>query len=219
VAPAFAAGLVAGARDRLAAQLVLPAMPRLSLGQWQAAGLDAAALAAVRNLVAVYNRGNQSNLVLLTALRRELAGVPAAPGPVVVAPVGAALGPAPALPRMAALPAATAALVQALGARHEAAAGGIIPSLWLHLAHWPALLAALPGWLGPMLEPATLRASRLAAMAVAEREGDALRPYFAPPGPAPQAAAILAALETFTTLLIPDMAPVGLALERVLPAD
>jgi hypothetical protein len=54
-------------------------------------------------------------------------------------------------------------------------------------------------------------------MALAEHEGDALRPHLTPPGEPSQRAAILSALTTFTTLLIPDMVPVGLALERVLP--
>ena len=216
--PAMQAGYAAGARKRLAAALVLPPVERLTLAQWQAAGLDMADLQVIRGLVQVYSRGNQTNLVCLTALRRHLAGTPALPGaPAVVAPVGAPLPPVPSLPRLAELPPATQMLAQALGARHDAAATGIIPRLWLHLAHWPALLAARPGWLGPMLQPPMLRATRHAAMALAEREGDALRPHFTPPGPAPQAAAMLAALETFTTLLIPDMVPVGLALEAMLP--
>jgi hypothetical protein len=184
---------------------------------WQLAGLDAAQLRTVRDLVAVYNRGNLTNLVLLTALRRHLAGEPAQPGTAPASPIGDMLPAPPPFPRLAELPPATADLVRALGARHDAAASGIIPSLWVHLAHWPALLAALPGWLGPLLEPGTLRTTRLAAVALAEREGDALRPHFARLGEAPQREAVLAALTTFTTLLIPDMAPLGLALERTLP--
>jgi hypothetical protein len=217
IAPALRSGLVAGARDRLAAGLALPSIPAISPEQWRATGLNEAQLQAVRDLVAVYNRGNQTNLVLLTALRRYLAGDPPFPGPAQPSPVGAMLPASPPLPKLAELPPDTAALVQALGARHDAAASGIIPSLWLHLAHWPALLSALPGWLGPMLEPDVLRATRHTAMALAEHEGDALRPHLTPPGEPSQRAAILSALTTFTTLLIPDMVPVGLALERVLP--
>jgi hypothetical protein len=218
VGPAMRGGFVAGARDRLAAAMVLPEVPPVSLVQWQAAGLDAAALRTVRDVVAVYNRGNLTNLVTLTALRRVLEGVPAQAGAAVSAPVGAALAVVPGLPKLGALSPEVAALVRALGARHEAAATGIIPSLWLHLAHWPALLAALPGWMGPMLEAPVLRATRLGAMALAEREGDALRAHFAEVGEPPHRAAMLAALTTFTTLLIPDMCPIGVALDRALPA-
>ena len=217
VGPAMRGGLVAGARDRLGASLALPAVAVVTRAQWLAAGLDDQALRTVRDIVAVYNRGNLTNLVTLTALRRMLEDVPILPGTVHPAPVGAALPAVPALPKLTELSLATAALAKALGDRHDAASAGIIPSLWLHLAHWPALLAALPGWLGPMLEAPMLRATRHAAMALADREGDALRPHYTPPGKPPEHAAMLAALRTFTTLLIPDMVPVGLALERALP--
>jgi hypothetical protein len=217
VAPALRAGLVAGGRDRLAGALVLPEVPAVSLAQWQAAGLDTATLRTVRDIVAVYNRGNQTNLVMLTALRRELEGAPLTPGEASAAPVGPPLATVPALPRLAELAPEVQALAQDLAAR-RGTAPGVVPSLWLHLAHWPALLAALPGWLGPMLQAEPLRATRLAAMALAEREADALRPHLAPPGPAPQREPMLAALTNFTTLQIASMVPVGLALDRVLPA-
>ena len=217
VAPALRGGFVAGARDRLAAGLVLPQVPAVSPQAWAAAGLDEAALRAVRGVVAVYNRGNLSNLVMLTALRRQLEGLPAAAGVPVSAPVGPVLAPVPPLLKLDEMTPAVATLVQALGARHEAAATGIIPSLWLHLAHWPALLAALPGWLGPMLEAPVLREARLGAMALAVQEGDAVRARFAEVGEPPRRAEMLAALTTFTTLLIPDMCPIGVALDRTLP--
>jgi hypothetical protein len=210
VAPAFRAGYVAGGRDRLAAALALPPLPAAPRPGW----LDQATLGTVRDILATYNRGNLTNLVVLTALRRTLEGAPPTASQALSAPRGAMLPAVPPLPRLAALPPATQALVAGLAARHEA---GIVPSLWLHLAHWPPLLAALPEWLGPLLDPDALRAARLSAIALAEREADALRPHLAPPGEAPERAAMLAALTRFTTLLIPDMVPVGLALERVLP--
>ncbi len=224
VAPALRAGLVAGGRDRMAGALVLPAVPDVTLAQWQAAGLDAATLRTVRDIVAVYNRGNQTNLVMLTALRRELEGAPLVPGEARAAPrgaprgapVGPPLATVPPLPRLAELAPEVQALAQDLAAR-RGTSPGVVPSLWLHLAHWPALLAALPGWLGPMLQAEPLRDARLAAMALAEREADALRPHFAPPGPAPQREPMLAALTTFTTVQIASMVPVGVALDRVLP--
>lgn len=209
--PVLEDGTAAGARDRLAAGVALPPLA------CAATGLDAAALEEVRNLIAVYNRGNQTNLVLLTALRRLLEDAPnAATGSPQAAPLGPPLRTPPPLPKLAELPETTRKLVEALGAHHEAMARtGVIPSLWLHLAHWPALLAGVPQWLAPMLAPGVLPTARRAAMAQAEREGDLLRRRFAPPGPCPQRDAMLAALRDFTTLLIPDMVPMGLALEQV----
>ena len=216
VAPALRGGLVAGGRDRMARALVLPEVPRVTLAQWQAAGLDAATLRTVRDILAVYNRGNQTNLVMLTALRRELEGAPLVPGEATAAPVGPPLAVVPPLPRLAELAPEVQAMAMDLAAR-RGTAPGVVPSLWLHLAYWPALLAALPGWLGPMLQAEPLREARLAAMALAEGEADALRPHLAPPGPAPQREPMLAALTNFTTLQIASMVPVGLALDRVLP--
>ncbi len=205
-------GTIAASRARLAATVRLPALPSSD------AGLDAAERATVRAVVETYNRGNLTNLILLTALRQEIEGAPRgeAPQP---AP-GAEDMPIPAvppLPPLAALPPATQALVQALAARHAgAAAGGVVPSLYLHLAHWPDLLARLPDLIGPVL--AALDAARAAAVAEATREAAAIRPRlaFGAGVPGGQRAAVLDPLTRFTTAIIPDMVPVGLALRRVL---
>lgn len=78
--------------------------------------------------------------------------------------------------------------------------------------------AALPGWLGPALEPASLAHGRDAAVRLAEREGDALRPALDIVGDVPggQHGPVLAVLDTFTRRVIPAMVPVGLALRRVI---
>ncbi|MGH7042252.1 MAG: hypothetical protein ACREFY_08980, partial [Acetobacteraceae bacterium] len=110
----------------------------------------------------------------------------------------------------------TAARVRALAARHPGA-GGAIPSLYLHLAHWPGLLAALPAWLGPLLAPAMLQATREATIALAEAEATALLPAPAAP-PAGTREAVAAALDRFTRQIIPDLVPVCLALGPMLPA-
>jgi hypothetical protein len=129
----------------------------------------------------------------------------------------AALPPVPPLPVFGALPPGTQSLVQDLAARHaSAAAGGVVPSLYLHLAHWPALLAALPRWLAPVL--AALDEARAAAVAAATEEAAAIRPLLAPGAGVPggHRDAVLQALTRFTTAVIPDMVPVGLALRQVL---
>ncbi|WP_456308270.1 hypothetical protein, partial [Roseomonas rosulenta] len=86
--PALASGAAAGARDRIAARITLPTMPRLQ------------APAEVTSLIETYNRGNLTNLALLTAVRRRAEGAAAGP-PGAPAPIGPPLPVPPPLPRLA----------------------------------------------------------------------------------------------------------------------
>lgn len=223
VRPPLQDGSLAAARERLAAALPLPALPAVDAAAWREAGLPAEARGPVLGLVEAYNRGNLTNVILLTALRRRLEGAapaPSAPPPPAAAPAPAPpIGAIPPLPALPALPAETQALVRSLAARHGGDEG-VIPSLYLHLAHWPALLAALPRWLGRLLDPATLGAARAEAVRLATAEADALRPRLAPGAGVPggHGPAVLAAIGRFTGQVIPEMVPVGLALRRVLGA-
>lgn len=217
IRPPLKDGWLAGARERLAAALPLPPVAPLPGAAREAAGLDPAGCAAVAALVETYNRGNLTNLILLTALRRALEG--AAPEPAALPPAlprPDMLPVPPPLPRLAELPPGLRASVLALAARHGEA--GVVPSLYLHLAHWPGIPPALPGWLGAALEPAAIVAGRDAAVALAAREADALRPGLAIVGDVPggHRAAVLAVLGRFTREVIPGMVPVGLALQRAL---
>ncbi|RAI58156.1 hypothetical protein [Roseicella frigidaeris] len=217
IRPPLEDGRLAGARERLAGALPLPAIAPLPAAALAAAGLGPGERDALVALVETYNRGNLTNLILLTALRRALEEVPPEPAP--PPPALAAPAPLPApppLPRLEALPPDLAAAVRGLAARHGP--GSVVPSLYLHLAHWPGIPPALPGWLGAALEPAAIAAGREAAIALAVREADALRPALAIAGAVPggRREAVLQALRSFTGSLIPAMVPVGLALRRLL---
>ncbi|GGC43565.1 hypothetical protein GCM10011504_22520 [Siccirubricoccus deserti] len=216
IRPPLETGTLAAARLRLAAALPAPPAP-LPAADWAAAGLAPEQRATIRALVEVYDRGNLTNLILLTALRRTLEGEPlaAVAPPAAIAPPPMLPAPLP-LPRLEALAPPVAALVRGLAARHGEA--GVVPSLYLHLAHWPELLAALPLWLGPRLAPEALAAGRAAAVRLAEAEADALRPALDIRGAVPggQAPAVLAALGTFTRQVIPGMVPLGLILAGLL---
>lgn len=212
IRPPLEDGRLAGARERLAAAMPLPPVAPLPAG-----ALGPADRAEVAALVETYNRGNLTNLILLTALRRSLEGTPAEPGPPPSAIAPPAMLPLPPhLPKLAALPGPLADAVRALAARHGA--GGVVPSLYLHLAHWPAIPPALPTWLGAALDPAAIAAGRDAAVRLAVREADALRPALALRGPVPNGhgPAVLAVLGQFTGQVIPAMVPIGLSLRRVL---
>ncbi|MBL6080897.1 hypothetical protein JMJ56_23055 [Belnapia sp. T18] len=203
IRPPLEDGSLAGARSRLAAAIPLPPLAPVPVEHG----------AAIAALVETYNRGNLTNLILLTAIRRALAGDPPHPAPPPPRLAAEAMLPKPPpLPRLDALPPATAALVTGLAARHG---GGVVPSLYLHLAHWPGFLATLPVLAAPLLDPAAIQAARATTLRLAEAEADAIRPLLAIPGPLPDPRA-LAPIEAFSRATIPDMVPIGLGLRRLL---
>ena len=187
--------LVPAATARVAA--ALRPLPSLAMGP------EAAALARL------YNRGNLSNLVVLTALLRGKRGEAA---PFSGEPPAMLPSPPP-LPRLADLPQKARREVEALAALHGHAPG-IIPTLYLHLAHFPALLAPLYMALSPLMAMGRIARLRAAALAAADREAEALRPYLAAlPSPEGRESAE-SVLLPFVTRVIPDMVPVGLVLAR-----
>ncbi len=142
--PSFLSGAVE--RERAAPRAGLddggapPPPPREALA---AAGLGAADLRAIRATVDAYNRANLGNLAAIGALAAFLAdgGAARPPRPADAPPAPPAPPLLPPIPDMAALPAATADLVRLLAARAAPPDTPIIPSLYRHLAPWPAFLA------------------------------------------------------------------------------
>jgi len=202
------------ARARVAAAIPLPAIPRLAPAARAQAGLDEAGLGALRAMTAAYLRGNLTNMVALTALRLRLDAPerpPARLSPGRTVPAGQ---PLPPLPHIDALPADLAATIRALAATHDGAGDGVIPSLYLALAPWPGVVAALRGWLGPLYAPEAMRAARAGTVRAAEQEAAAMLPAV---GPAPEGlAAMHPTLDRFTRLVIPDLIPVCIALDSIL---
>ncbi len=191
--------LLPAATKRLVA--ALEPLPRLAMGS------DAAGIAAL------YNRGNLSNLIMLTALLRGPLGDVAAPASDLAPPP--MLPTPPPLPRLDALSPQARRDVLALAGLHGHAPG-IIPTLYLHLANWPAVLTPLYAALSPLFAMGRISALRRAALAAASIEAEAMRPHLARP-PLPPADALAqarAALEPFTGQVIPDMVPIGLMLGR-----
>lgn len=189
--------LLPAATERLRA--ALEPLPTLALGS------QAAALASL------YNRGNLSNLIILTALLRGKQGHAVVP----LAAPPAMLPDPPPLPRLAALDERTRIAVLAL-ARLHGHAGGVIPTLYLHLAHWPELLPPLYSALQPMIAMGRVATLREAAIAAASHEAEGLRPYLATPPepPAETLATVRATLAQFTGRVIPEMVPIGMMLVR-----
>lgn len=210
VGPLIRSTSMAQARGRLAAGVALPTATGFD---WREAGLDPDEAARIRAIIEAYTRGNLTNLLALTALRLRLEQPQAQAGELLPEappqPAPAALDP---LPGLASLAPDVAAMVQALASRHGGPAD-IIPSLYLHLAHWPGLLGVLPRGLAALYAPGALEAVRAATRGLAEVEAAALLPP-SPPPPAAMEDAIHAALARFTTQVIPDLLPICLALRH-----
>jgi hypothetical protein len=166
-------------------------------------------------MMADYVRGNSTNIIVLTALRLRLEGINHATSAYTAAPAPVAMTPATPLPRIDTLDPTLARAIRALAQRHDGAEGGIIPSLYLELARWPALTDTFPQWLGALYEPSAMRAARESTCRAAEREALNLLPALdsAPPN----VAEMRPALERFTRLIIPDLTPVCVAVQRLLP--
>ena len=206
-APALGCGAAAAARDAIAAAITLPMPAALPKPQ------DHAAITAV---VEIYNRGNLTNLALLSAILLRAQGV--APGVrATPAPRGAMLPAPPPLPRLAGLPPAQQAQIRALTAAHGLSDAAVVPSLYVHLALWPEFLALLPELLAPLHAEQRLHGARDAAVAAARRAAPGLiADLGAAPAPPAALPAFLTRLEVFVREVIPGMVPVGLFLRRAL---
>ena len=206
-APALGCGAAAAARDAIAGAIVLPAPMRSERRK------DHAAIAAV---VEIYNRGNLTNLAVLSAILLRTQGV--APGTKLqAAPRGAMLPAPPPLPRLAALPPTQQAQIRALTAAHGLSDAAVVPSLYLHLALWPDFLAQLSEVLAPLQANGGLTQARASAVEAARRAAPALIAALGPTPAAPAALPeFLTRLEVFVREVIPGMVPVGLFLRRAL---
>ena len=215
VRPLVASQELVEARKRLIDAIELPTLPPVTTEAWRVAGISGTELSAFRDMMADYVRGNSTNIIVLTALRLRLEGINHATSAYTAAPAPVAMTPATPLPRIDTLDPTLARAIRALAQRHDGAEGGIIPSLYLELARWPALTDTFPQWLGALYEPSAMRAARESTCRAAEREALNLLPALdsAPPN----VAEMRPALERFTRLIIPDLTPVCVAVQRLLP--
>jgi hypothetical protein len=216
VRPAARSGALDAALARVQA-----AAPRLDLGAPPLGPhLDDRAESEVRAILAAYNRGNGMNLVALAALRLAFAdpGAIRRAAPEAAAPSApAAVAPIRSLPRLGELDQDTAACVRELAQLHG---GGpdVVPSLYLHLAHWPTLLGAVADRVRPRLADGAVERARAATLRLGETEAQGLIGVLATDQAAPQAhlAEAREAVDQFASHMIPAMIPLGLALERLM---
>lgn len=221
--PAMASGVIPETGWRLAADLRLPAaqvVPPATLLRW---GVDAAALAAIRNIAANFVRVSPVNLVTGACLGRLLTETPPSGGG--FPPTGwippAMLPPMPGNVDPAALPTEQCAVLM----RFATEVDGVpfIPALYRQLAHWPAVLA----WLGDELAPRFGAPETEAARAALQQAARAAAPGIVgrlpapPPVSAPDAAAaqrVHAAIARYAETS-PEMTMFGQLILDALPAD
>ena len=218
VRPALLSGEVDDALDLLKRKLPLtepaPLNPELL------AEFNSADWLAIRRVLDAYNRGNGLNLIVLTTVRLALRRPePVRPRAVFSGePPTDAVPPLPPLLKIGDLDAETTSVVRDI-ARLHGGGPGIVPSIYLHLAHWPRFLVAVCDRIRPDLQSGTLNRMREAAIALARDAAERLLPLVAPtaPPPAQDLDRITAILEHFTSRVIPEMLPVGLEIEKALP--
>jgi hypothetical protein len=195
VRPAMASGVIPETGWRLAASVRLaPADPvsAQTLCDW---GIDAAALAAIRNVAANFVRVSPMNLVTGACLAHVLNGArPCGPGfadPWTPPPM---LPPMPGLVDPSALPPEQRAVLMRFVT--EVDAKPFIPALYRQLAHWPGLLAWLANELSSRFGAAETTASRLAFRAAARQSAPAIVARLPGTGPAPDPATTRRVLAT-----------------------
>lgn len=199
VRPAYADGSLAA----VAATLETPTAPPLPPEVLASAGVDDAALAAVRGVMAAYARTNPLALVALSALALRLEGAAVTPVPVAAAPIAAAALPLPPLPRD--LAPATVALVRRLNALGATRADAVLATMYRHLAHWPPMLALAWAVLAPRSADGSLPAAIAACRAEARTAAARLPLPDPPPLPGAARAAVADALDRFGGEVLPRM--------------
>ena len=199
----------------------------LARGAWPGAVPDPGAalcalprdeLARAANVVDAYNRANPVNYAVVCVIRAARAGAPLPP-PISALPAWTPpprLGAIAPIPAMAALAPAARAQVDGFG---KAAGDGepvLVPTLYRHIAHWPALLDVAAREVGPRLATGVFAEAITGFHAsVAAAATDIAQQRALTVDPLLQSPAINAVFDRFSQV-IPEMVVVGNFLRRVI---
>lgn len=189
--PAMASGVIPGTGWRLATEVSIPPAGPISATVLRSWGVDAGALAAIRNIAANFVRVSPVNLVTGACLDQLLAGaVPSSTGFAAMNwTPPAMLPPMPGNADPAALPAKQREVLL----RFATDVGGapFIPALYRQLAHFPPVLAWLADELAPRFQASETEAARAAFQAAARTAAaDIVVGLPSPAGPPPEPATI-----------------------------
>ena len=205
--PLYVDGSVTTEALALHGDLDLPALPPLPAEVLASAGVAAADLGSIRNVLSAYDRTNAMALVALAALLVSLDTAPgggAAPGG--TRPASNAAIPLPKLLTLDAMAPATATLVRTLNALGTRRPDAILASMYRHLAHWPGYLALAWALVAPLDADGRLEAAIADAVAKARARAGAMAGRIAGPRPDPaMAETIRTAIEPFAGDVIAKM--------------
>ena len=224
VEPALRSGRLQERAWQLADEAAIPGRPTIPRAALRAAGIDAVAETAIVQVLQAYNRANPVNMLVVSCVAQHLAGRVEPKG---AAPAASGWQPPPApapLPPMvdpAAMPPAVRELTLLLTDRgDDRAPSPLWPSLYRHLAHWPAILGYASVLVGPEFAAVDASAEQLRRQAQAAAVALARElplPAALPAPDAAQRACLQAAIERFG-VRIPEMVVIGGLLLRALPA-
>jgi hypothetical protein len=201
--PLYANGTISAEAEALRAQLALPRLPPFPPALLAAAGIVDRDLAAIRNILAAYDRTNAMALLALSALLHRLDGQSSSSGVVASEsaerqPEAPFFIPLPTLPSLAEMAQPTIDLVlifNRLGTRRETP---ILASMYRHLAYWPTFLALSWALIAPLDTDGLLDRAIAALLAKAQSRAAGLAARLdAPPLDAMASAAIRSAVEPF----------------------
>lgn len=218
--PAMRSGAVQQAAWRLAERARVLRQPQVPAAALRAAGISEADERAIAQVLDAYNRANPVNIVALRCLSLHLSGVaPAEAGPPRAAwEPPAAIGALPPMVNPQVMPPTVRELAILLTDRGASEAPSPLwPSLYRHLAHWPAFLGYAAVLVPPEFEAIDAVADRLR-----QRVDDAAATIAAglrSEHPAPtgaQAQQLQSAIAQFSRR-IPEMVVIGNLLRGALP--
>ena len=221
--PMFVSDAIPAAARSLLASRAVPrpeqAIPRDAL---RAAGVGAEAEAAATAVLDAYNHANPMNLIALAVLRQALHDDTGSRGDPPTTGTAAAPRVPPALPPMidpASADPATAALLRRLARQGNGQDDDVVPSAYLHLIPWPALLRLIYETTQVLIDRENVDAAsgavaaRAATLAVGLR-----RPATGLPPPGGAAAECIARLNDFFPKALSRMIVIGGWLRSSLPA-
>ena len=208
-------GALEAALDRLNRSLQVPQLEPFELAS--VAYLSDVNRAAIKRTLEAYNRGNGLNLIALTAIKMDLHKQ--AHGTLKISRATSEDGvlPLPRLLKFSELKPDIADLVATISHLHDGTSG-VIPSLYLHLANWPEFLSTACSRIAPLLKDGSIKRARRDVVDLAGVEAKGL--LAALPRTAKVAGysdQVVATLDQFINYVIPEMLPVGLALDRAWP--
>ncbi len=209
--PLYADATIAAEARALHGQLSLPLLPPLPHHLLVAIGLSDGDLAAIRNILAAYDRTNAMALVALSALLSRLDETAATtdriaedgPKSPAEAPASIPLPPLPDLDTLADPVAALVLTLNGLGTRRQ---HPVLASMYRHLAYWPGYLALSWALIAPLDADGVLEPAIADALGKARAQGTRVAMRLqAPPIDPSAAAAIRAAVEPFAGDVIAKM--------------